>query len=247
MRAQVPAQRPVFEAASIKLTDAKNGASHSHENSDPGMLRSSMTLKSYIMAAYGVRDFQVLGGPNWMDASTYEIVAKLESPTDPPPNVGSHQRPGAEENHLYLALQSLLADRFQLKFHREIKEMPAYALAVAKNGFKLKPASETEGCGTDSTGIANGKKLIATCVGMDRFVTFLARQMRLPVADETHIQGLYSFHLEWGPDDLKATGSPEDLPPLTAVIERQLGLKLESKKVPTDIIVVDSAERPSEN
>jgi uncharacterized protein (TIGR03435 family) len=247
LRPQAQEPKPVFETASIKMTDAKNGGGHSHENSDPGMLRGSMTLKNYIMTAYGVRDFQVIGGPNWIDTSTYEIVAKLENPTDPPPGLASRQRAVAEEDRLHLALQSLLADRFQLKFHHDSKDMPSYVLTVAKSGFKLKPAPETDGCGTNSTGIPNGKKLTATCLGMGRFVTFLSRQMRLPVADETHVQGLYTFHIEWGPDDLNATGPPDDLPSLSVVLERQLGLKLGSKKAPTDIIVVDRAERPSEN
>ncbi len=79
-----------------------------------------MTLKSYIMMAYNLRRFQVTGGPQWMDDSTYDIVAKLDHafmPEDATPRLLSEAT--------VLALQALLADRFQLKFHDVTKEMPA--------------------------------------------------------------------------------------------------------------------------
>src|SRR5690242_11259275 len=84
--AQPAESGPVFEAATIKMTAAKGGGGHSHENDTPGLFRGSMTLKSYIMAAYNVKDFQVTGGPNWMDDTTYEIMGKLEHGTDVPPD-----------------------------------------------------------------------------------------------------------------------------------------------------------------
>ena len=75
---QSPAAKPVFEAASIKMTAPTGGGGHSHSRGTPGLLRASMTLKSYILMAYNLRQFQIAGGPKWMDDSTYDIVAKLE-------------------------------------------------------------------------------------------------------------------------------------------------------------------------
>jgi uncharacterized protein (TIGR03435 family) len=243
--------KPVFEAASIKMSRATGGGGHSDENDDPGLLRGSMTLKSYIMAAYKVKPYQVTGGPNWIDSSTYDIVAKLETAGLPklPVDLTPRQRATAEDEQLHTALQNLLADRFQLKFHHESKEMPAYALMVAKSGFKLKVASETIGCGTKSKGNGTTINFSATCIDIAGFAGYLARPMHQPVSDQTQLQGLYTFTLEWTPDDLKTAASPDQpsLPSLFTVLQEKLGLKLEPRKVPTDIIVVDNAERPSEN
>jgi uncharacterized protein (TIGR03435 family) len=237
---QTAEPKAVFETASIKMVSLKEGGGHSHESGDPGMLRGSMTLKSYIMTAYGVKAFQVTGGPNWIDATTYEIVAKLENPRVPlPEKLTTHERSVSEEERLQLALQTLLSERFQLRFHRHTKEMSAYALTVSKSGFKLKAAPETNDCGTSSTGNGASRRLTATCIDMAAFASFLARQMRLPVC----VQGVYSFTMEWTPDDLK-TADPADqdaLPSLFTVLDKQLGLKHYPKKAPVVIIVVDSA------
>jgi len=243
--------KPVFEVASIKMVRATGGSGHSNENSDPGLLHGTMTLKSYIMAAYNMKTYQVTGGPNWIDDSTYDIVAKLEMAelSKLPANLTPSQRAMAEEERLHTALQGLLADRFQLKLHHDSKDMPAYALTVVKSGFKLKEASETTGCGTNSKGNGTSINFTATCVEMTKFASYLARVTKQPVSDETHLQGSYSFSLEYVPDDLKTTTSTDQpaLPSLFTVLQQKLGLKLEQKKAPVDIIVVDSAERPSEN
>src|SRR5205085_1586618 len=152
-------------------------------------------------------DFQVTGGPNWMDATSYEILGKLDRATVVPAENSAATR-GADQ--LHLALQSLLADRFQLKFHHEAKEMPGYALTAVKGKFKLQPAPDSGGCGTNSNGDGNGHKLTATCIDMKRFATFLARVLRQPVFDQTAIQGLYSFGLQWTTDDL-GNGGPSQL------------------------------------
>ncbi len=243
--------KPVFEVASIKMVRATGGSGHSDENSDPGLLHGSMTLKSYIMAAYNIKTYQVTGGPNWVDDSTYDIVAKLDMAELPklPANLTAGRRAAAEEERLHIALQGLLATRFQLKLHHETKEMPAYALTIAKSGFKLKETSETTGCGTNSKGNGTSINFTATCVDTAKFASYLARVTRQPVSDETHLHGTYSFRLEYVPDDLKTAASTDQpaLPSLFTVLQQKLGLRLEQKKVPVDIIVVDSAERPSEN
>lgn len=246
---QAAEPKPVFEAASIKMVNLTGGGGHSHENDDPGMLRGSMTLKSYIMSAYGVKAFQVAGGPSWIDDTTYEIVARLENPPAPMEKLTGRERSAAQGNRLHLALQQLLLERFQLKFRHETKMMPAYALTVSKSGLKIKPAAEASNCGTSSNGNGVSTKLTATCIDMAAFASFLARQLRLPVLDQTSVPGAYSFQLEWTADDLKVADSSNQpaLPSLFTILDQQLGLKLESKKAPMDILVVESAERPSEN
>jgi uncharacterized protein (TIGR03435 family) len=248
--AQSARHQPVFETATIKMTDAKGGAGHSHENDTPGLFRGSMTLKSYIMTAYNVKDFQVTGGPNWIDASTYEILGKLEHMTDVSlENTVSTVRAenGAGEEQLHIALQVLLADRFQLKIHHESKEMPSYVLTANKGKFKLQPVQDSGQCGTSSNGDGNGYKLVATCIDMTRFATFLARRLRQPVSDETAIQGHYSFVLQWTNEDHGNGGGASQLDVIFSALRDQLGLRLESKRTPMDILVVDRAERPSDN
>jgi bla regulator protein blaR1 len=248
--AQTADQKPVFEAASIKMAGSVGGRGHSHSTSDPGMFRASMTLQRYIVAAYDLEPYQVTGGPNWINDTAYEIVAKLENPQAPlPEKLTPQERSLAEEERIHQALQTLLAERFQLKFHHETKEIPGYALTVSKSAFKLKPASEAEDCGVDSSGQAASLHLTATCIDMAGFARFLMRETRMPVANETNIQGVYSFTMDWASDDLKPSAASNEraLPSLFTVLDHQLGLRLESKKARMDILVIDSAERPPEN
>ncbi len=243
--AQGPAATPVFEAASIKMTAPTGGSSNSYSRGTPGLLRASMTLKSYIMMAYNLRRFQVAGGPKWMDDSTYEIVAKLDRafmPEDATPKLLS--------DATMLALQALLAGRFQLKFHRESREMPALVLTAMKGRFHLAPVAKGDRCGTSSHGDDRGTKFTGTCLSMADFAAFAANRLNLPVSDQTHVDGLYTFSLEWSRDGLRpdasAEANPDGLPSFFTAIE-QIGLKLESRKAPVEVLVVDRAERPAEN
>jgi uncharacterized protein (TIGR03435 family) len=245
--AQAQETKPVFEAASVKPAGPMQGHSHSH--SSPGLLQSSMTLKRYIMMAYDVKEYQVTGGPNWMDLDGYAIVAKLENRGEEglPGKDTPRLRAAAEVARMNAALQALLAERFQLKIHRETKSMPAYGLTVAKSGFKLKQVTGEGGSGTSSNGSETGRKMTGTRVGMTTLAAFLSRQMDRPVTDQTHIQGFYIFTLEWTPDDLKGSSSDAARGPSIFTALQELGLKLEPQKAPVEIIVVDSAEKPTGN
>ena len=234
VRCQGASPKPVFAAASIKLDPKADGADS--ENT-PGLLRAQMTLKRYIAYAYDVKDFQVKGGPNWIDLDHYDITAKLER-VDP-------QRPG--DIQVREALQTLLAERFELTFHHESKEIGGYALMAAKGGFKLTPIADGDNHGTSSKGGLT-RQLTATQVDMGRVAAFLARETGSPVDDQTHIPGVYTFTLEWARDDFK-NSSPEQavLPSLFTALQEKLGLRLEARRVPVDLLIIDSAARPSEN
>ncbi len=239
---QTPQQPQIqFDAASIKMTAPNGGGGHIHEHDAPGMLRGSMTLKSYIMEAYGITE--ITGGPAWMDDTTYEIVAKLSIPRS---EALSNQE---NQTLLYAALRPLLADRFQLKFHHETKEAPAYVMSLAKRGFKLQPVQAGANCGTNSKGDGHVVTAKATCIDMDEFASFLAKMTKMHVLNQTGVKGAYSFSLQWTPDDLRTDASADRpaLPSLFTVLDEQLGLKLEQRKAPIDVLVVDSAERPTEN
>lgn len=229
--------KAMFEAASIKLDRTLEGADM---DTSPGLVRAQMTLRRYIAYAYAVRPYQVAGGPPWMDSEHYAIVAKLENA----------KRGSEDGEELRAAMQQLLTERFQLKFHHETKELAGYALTVAKGGLKVKEAPPGDGSDASSRGNGKTRTLTATRVSMAGFAAYLARQLERPVVDRTETAGNYTFTLQWTPDELKSisAGEQQELPSLFTALQEQLGLKLESQhSAPVDIIVIDGAERPSEN
>jgi uncharacterized protein (TIGR03435 family) len=218
------AQAPAFEAATIKPTKQPFGSTH--WDSHPGMIMlGGQTLKGLICIAYHVKDNQVAGGPKWIDAERYDINAKAEGPAGDP--------------QLLNMLQTLLADRFQLTFHHEEKIASTYALVVAKSGLKIKPVE-----GATGSRSSGGKgKIAAQGVTMAKLADQLSRRVGGPVTDLTGVSGAYDFTLEWSTE-----GDPDDVQSaLFAALQEQLGVKLEMRKLPLDLLVVDRAEKPSEN
>jgi uncharacterized protein (TIGR03435 family) len=200
-----------------------------------------------IQRAYGVKDYQISGGPAWLDdltASPYDIMARV--PGDATPT--------AEQ--VASMLQALLADRFQLKIHRETREMPIYALTIGKGGSKLKEsAPDAKGTvGFLMGGVKariRGSKMSTASLALS-----LTREAGRPVIDQTGLTGNYELTLEWIRDEPQvlpgSTGSgaaPADVsgPSLFTAIQEQLGLKLEGKKGPIEMLIVDRASKPSEN
>jgi uncharacterized protein (TIGR03435 family) len=218
------AQPPSFEAAAIKPSKEEFG--HSGWDSHPGIISlRGQTLKGLICIAYHVKDSQVAGGPKWLEGDRFDINAKAEG--------------AANDRQLLQMLQTLLADRFQLVFHHEEKVAPAYALVLAKSGLKITPVEGTNGSHS------NGSKgqLTVTGMTMPGLAEALSRELKTPVVDLTETPGAYNFKLDWSTE-----GDANDLQSaLFAALQLQLGLKLESRKLPVDMIVVDRAEKPSEN
>jgi len=217
-------QPPAFEAATIKPSKSQPG--HSATHSRTGMIvLTGKTLKGLICSAYNVEDFQVSGGPKWVDDDRYDINAKAEGAAN-----------GAQ---LDVMLQTLLADRFQLAVHHEQKIGPAFALVVAKSGMKIQPVPGATG--TNSNG--GRGQLTVSGMTMPRFAEILSRELKTPVVDLTGAPGAYAFKLEWSLE-----GDANDIQSaFFAAIQSTLGLKLESRKLPIDVIVVDRAEKPSDN
>ncbi len=220
--AQALAQPPAFEGATIKPSDVQG--QHSHSN--PGMMAlSGLTLKGLIARAYEVEIFQVEGGPKWTGQDRFDVNAKAEGAASGP--------------QLLQMLQTLLADRFQLTLHHETKIASAFQLVVAKSGLKVKAAEGA--AGSHSQG---GKgRLEAQGLTMEELAKGLSRDVGGPVVDMTGVKGRFDFTLEWAVD-----GDANDVQSaLLAALPQQLGLKLEMKRVPLDFLVVDKAEKPSEN
>ena len=140
-------------------------------------------------------------------------------------------------------LQALLAERFKLEVHREPKVMSAYALVVAKGGPKMTAVEAGKGSSMNT----NNNHLTAKNTTMQRLADYLARQTGRPVVDQTELKGAFDFTLEWTPEESKST-SADAGPSLFTALQEQLGLKLQTHKLPVDILVVDHMERtPTEN
>ena len=187
------------------------------------------------MIAYDLTEPQVSGGPKWLDADRYDITATLE-PTDHPPK-------GKEiDMQMRAACQVLLAERFKLEVHRETRLTTGYLLLAARHGPKLKEAAAG---GRNSNSWKRGK-LTSTRVSMDKLADVLSRILLSPVANQTGIQGVYDVTLEWVPEDSR----PDDTtsgPSIFTSLQEQLGLRLEAVKTAQDVIVIDRAEKPTEN
>jgi uncharacterized protein (TIGR03435 family) len=233
------APSPTFEVATVKLTDPEFGGMLVQFPGGRFSLRG-FTLKDLIAFAYHLDASQISGGPKWFSTDKYDIVAK--------PKEG---RPTMDQARLML--QPLLADRFQLKTHTESKVMSVYVLTVGKNGSKLRP--RTEGDGGDGTRLLfQGAKLPGRNVPVKQLAEALqVMVLDRPVLDKTGLTGNFDFDLAWRPeaDQFRGRGAslpsnPDDPDIFTAMLE-QLGLKLEATKAPADAIVVDSAEKATEN
>lgn len=194
---------------------------------------TGLTLNIILRQAYSVEYYQLTGGPAWLETDRFDIEAKAEG--DP------------TKAQMMTMLQALLADRFQLKVHRESKEGNVYALTVAKNGPKLgPPTGERSYISTirydppTEPGIhyaLDGKK-----ASLAMLATQLANQLHRPVIDRTGIAGEFDFKVVFAIGDDPDAGTP-----LTTAVQEQLGLKLEAAKGPIDTLVVDHAEKPSVN
>jgi uncharacterized protein (TIGR03435 family) len=248
--AQVADSPAAFEAASIRLN--LSGASGAHYRFLPGFNAENATLMNLIALAYDVADFRILAGPGWIDSDRYDVEAKTEG------------NPGLDEKKLMI--QTLLADRFRLKIHRETKQLPIYMLTMAKGGIKMQPVKEGS-CIVREPGSsipAPGRKLTDYCglvVSMGRgrlelgdakmadLVTALTRLTGRTVVDETGIKGAFTVRLTFSPDIGVAADPSADAagPSIFTAVQEQLGLKLESSRGPVEALVIDHVERPSEN
>jgi uncharacterized protein (TIGR03435 family) len=251
---------PSFEVASIKRT--KSGGSRGVYSFQPArFIATGVTTKWLITAAYGVYDFQVYGGPNWVGSEEYDIRAKaddsiIEELQELPPSQRSKQ--------VELMLESLFAERFKLQVNRETKELPVYALVVAKGGPKLHeatPPNETKN--PDSPGMMRAGPGELTCqrLPVTALLPMLSSLLGRPVLDHTGLKGKYDFTFRWETDSsqratfLGPAGNPQanSAPPsdsgpsIFTALQEQLGLKLESTKGPVDVIVIGHIERPSED
>ena len=229
-----PAARASFEVASIKVHPEPVTAS-----ADPSVRGSRMTgvastLLDLITTAYGVKYDQISGGPGWAGTVHYDLNAKAEG-----------EEPITKEQARHM-LQALLAERFRLKIHRENREVPVYALVVGKGGPKMK-VSTADAPGNNFTRSSGaGLHMEMTHGTMEALARQLSSSAGRPVHDRTGLAGYYAYQLDWLPPG-RPPEPDSDTPSIFTAVQEQLGLKLEPAKGSVEMLIIDSAEKPSEN
>ncbi len=227
--AQQPPPRPEFEVASIKPVGVPPGPHTVFLRMSHGTARvEGATLRQIIVQAYLVQRVNVLGGPPWYDFDQYDVVAKAASPDAPPEQIRQ-------------MLQTLLADRFKLSVHRETRDLTRYALVVARNGPKFPPARTDESTGLERT---QAGQLVFQRYGIANLVNTVANFINAPVDDRTGLTGLFDYQLDF---TTEPGGGPVDRMEIARQALDRIGLQLESRKLLTDVLVVDHAERLSPN
>jgi uncharacterized protein (TIGR03435 family) len=231
---------PRFEAASIKQNNSdRNGIGNKY--GPETFSWTNVPLRAFIQNVYGVKDYQVIGAPNWVNSDKWDITARTDGATTFP-----------QKSEM---AKTLMAERFQLKFHWETREMPVYSLVPLRDGPRFQPAKDDDVPGGIRVGTG---ALIAHKFDVSGLPFWLSAQLNLPVVDKAGLKGLYDFRLEWTPlpnEGNFATSNDTGAPPRTepsgasifTALQEQLGLKLEAAKGPVQVFVIDSVARPAEN
>ena len=255
-----PAPTPTFEVATVKPAAPDARGRFIQPGPGGGIKITNMTLKDMIVYSWRIQPFQISGGPSWIDSASYDVLAKPEAKTT--------------FNEMQTMLQALLADRFHLRVHTETKELPIYGLVLARKDGKLGPdlVETKEGsclkfdptqprprpqagepppryCG--NMGISAGG---LTMIGqpISALAPLLSRMVERKVVDQTGLKGNYDidtqFHRDEAPTPSDAVPARLDLAAtLFGLFPDRLGLKFESQKGPVEVIVVEAAEKPSDN
>ena len=222
---------PAFAVASVRPSAERvQFESDGRTTVLPGTLHmQDVTIETCIKWAYGVQRPQV-AGPALLTSEGYDIVAKADAP--------------ATEDEMKAMMRTLLGERFQLAFHREQREMRAFAMTVGKGGARFKQASADELPYREN--FAMGSK--ARALTMQEFADFLAGPLEKPVVDRTGLPGRWDFAFDF---TKYMTDPPQGLDDylrvLNQTLEGDMGLKLESTRTTVDVLVVDRVQKPSAN
>jgi uncharacterized protein (TIGR03435 family) len=258
---QAPPAEPVFEVASVKPN--RSGDQGASIGIRPGgqVVVTNNTLRNIVRNVYGIQNYQIVGGPDWFDRDRFDIVAKAGDPNATP-------------EQLQTMARRLLADRFKLVVHFETREVPVYALVVqspGRFGPQMRPAAfdcSTQGAGPPPAGTAipawppnrplcgtrtTPGRLIAGGVLMADLARNISNFAGRLTTDDTGLTERFDLFVEWTPDQLPPPGQlppglpapPTDAPDLFTAVQEQLGLRLDSRRAPADVLVIDSASQPT--
>lgn len=244
----VPANaNPSFEVATIKPSKPESRPGKYFRVNGRRFSTYHTTLDDIMSFTYGIQQKQIVGGPAWMRTDKYDLLAEPAGEGQP------------NDHQLKIMVQKLLADRFQLKFHKEKQELSVYAITIAKQGPKLtKSQGDPNGLpGLFFSGIQPAVLNVRNATMVDFAGLMQSAVLDRPVVDQTGLSGRYDFTLTWTPDQFQFVGSgitvtpPADTanapPGLFTAIQKQLGLRLKSTKAPAEVLVIDHVETPYPN
>ncbi len=226
---------PDFEVVTVKPGDPDEKSDVMTTRGRHIVIRNK-TVEAMLRLAYGVQKSQIVGAPEWVGTERFDVDGVPD--VDGQPSMKQFQG----------LVQKVLVGRFGLKSHLEQREMPVFALAVAKDGPKMAASKGDPNGLADNEGMGgNGRQIRKfTNVSMSDLALMLQPHVDRPVVDRTGLKGRYDFKLQWTVDEAQATDA--DAPPgLFTAIQEQIGLKLEPAKAPVDVLVIDHVEQPSPN
>lgn len=250
LSAQEP--RPAFEVTSVKKVDQAPAFGAGQNTQEGGLFRrAGTTLQSLIQTAYELRDFQVIGGPDWMRSDLFEITARA----------GAGDVPMSD---MRLMLQSLLAERFRLIARREQREMRFFAMMPARADGRLGPYLHQVKDRVDCTSArrsqleagrpkpVTGFAMVSFCGDLSNLASGASRSVEMPIFDRTGLTGMWMADVYFAPEpvgsSVRLAGDADpNLVRIEIALQEQLGLKLERTRGPVDVLVIESVQQPSEN
>lgn len=238
-------QQPAFEVASVKPMPPQAGVVNNMGTYPGGRIKCDGCWLSYlIMEAFDVRPFQVVGGPQWIREERFNVEAR-----PPAGSPSSHANPPLSKlpmiDEQRQMLQTLLAERFQLKYHRERREGTVYFLVKTNKKLKLDSPKDKDAypwAGAPQGGAFASSGIAGTNITMAQFASRLSQALDRPAIDKTGLDGPFDFKFEYLTDDANTDRTTAILMSVQA-----LGLKLESGKGPVETVVIEAAGRPSGN
>jgi uncharacterized protein (TIGR03435 family) len=255
--------QPSFEVVSVKENTSASEAG-GFAPPTPGRVRiTNVPLRFILLNAFALMDHQLIGAPEWTASARFDITGTF--PADA----------ARTQEDTRAMLQTVLADRFGLKTHRERREMPIYALVMARKDGALGPQLVRSpidckqwiaekrpqlGAGSPSPVAPGGKRPVCQLLATRRFITAGTQTMQQltgplqaftgrPVVDRTGLAGAFDFDLQWTSGPIApapgASPPPDDGPSIFAALQEQLGLRLESTRNAFDVVVIDAVKRPT--
>jgi uncharacterized protein (TIGR03435 family) len=229
-----------FDVVSIRAT-ARNDGAWSLQPTPDGYSAMSVSLRTLIEEAYSKSDDHlVVGGPSWISSAGFDMQAKLA-----PGDADAVQTLTPDQRSTML--QSVLIDRFHLIIHHETRKIPVFFLTVSRQGAHLEvhtPVAKNPRC---IFHMPNIHTLSADSCRVDNLIQVLRNGAGRIVLDHTGLVGVYDFSLHWTPDNSPADSPAAGGPSIFTAVQEQLGLKLEPAAAPLDVLVIDSAQKPTPN
>jgi uncharacterized protein (TIGR03435 family) len=264
LSAAVSAQTPDIDKLQFQVASVKpniSGSPNANIELHPGgrITATNVVLANLMRNVFNLQPYQLVNAPDWIETARFDIEAKADREYS--------AREDAPAPELLAMLRNLLADRFSLVAHREMRDMPVYALVRAKADGTLGPQlrRSTVDCETEAARALaarrgggapaqGGAKPIVRCrinttagriVGTGTTISELMRRLApvlgRPVVDRTGISGSFDLELHWSPEPIADASGPS----IFTAVQEQLGLKLDSQRAPVDVLVVDRVERPA--